>query len=182
MFASRNLSSGIVILQEDPTLSADINCNDDDQLLQIFKGLPAEKQTEILNLYDPCPEVKEGLLSKIKRIMNVNCCRSSNKLRNSVNKNLYVTNAFINHSCKPNCCWKPSEVTETLTVVTMTPVMKGEEITVNYFFTIAGERGDYCQPRERRREKIKELFYFDCLCSVCSQVSKVIISRVFKYS
>lgn len=169
LFATRGLNPGVVILREDPILSADINCNDDDQLLKSFKSLPSEKQAEILNLHDPCPEDKQGLLRKIKRIMDVNCCRSSKKLQNTVKKNLYVTNAFINHSCKPNCCWKPSEESETMAVVTMTPIMKGEEITVNYFFTIADERGEFCLSRESRRRKINELFNFDCLCSECSQ-------------
>ena len=170
LFATRSLPPGKVILQEDPALSADINCNDDDKLLEIFRSLPSEKQAEILNLHDPCPEDNQGLLRKIKRIMDVNCCRSSKKIPNTVKKNLYVTNAFINHSCKPNCCWKPSEETETMAVVTMTPIMKGEEITVNYFFTIADERGDYCLTRESRRRKIRDLFNFDCLCFECSQV------------
>ena len=57
-----------------------------------------------------------------------------------------------------------------MAVVTMTPIMKGEEITVNYFFTIADERGEFCLTRESRRRKINELFNFDCLCSECSQV------------
>ena len=170
LFATRNLPAGIVILKEDPALSADINDNDDDTLLDNFKSLPNEKQAEILNLHDPCPEDNRGLLRKIKRIMDVNCCRSSKKVQNTVKKNLYVSNAFINHSCKPNCCWKPSEETESMAVVTMTPIKKGEEITVNYYFTIADERGEFCLTKEKRRRKILDLFNFDCLCHECLQV------------
>ena len=181
LFATRNLPAGIVILQEDPVLFADINSNDDDQLLKNFRSLPSGMQAEILNLHDPSPEDNHELLRKIKRIMDVNCCRSTKKVENTVKKNLYLTNAFINHSCKPNCCWKPSEETETMAVVTLTPISKGEEITVNYFFTIADERGEFCLTRERRGRKIKDLFNFDCRCSECSQVnflSAIFLSRM----
>lgn len=173
LFAARNLSRGSVVLTEEPTLQMDSNGNDEYKIARDFYKLSPEVQTRVLSLHDPTPDNRDSaILPKLCRIMNFNSCRKSNFVRETVYQNLYLTNSFINHSCRPNCCWKPSEDSDKMSVMTLIPVQKGEEITVNYYFSIFDERGSYCLTWRERKELINKHFAFDCLCNLCQKADK----------
>ena len=174
LFAARNLPMGSVVLTEEPTLKMDSNRNEEDRIVRDFYKLSPEIQTRVLSLHDPAPEnggPSSSIMPKLCRIMNFNSCRMSNFVRQTVNQNLYLTNSFINHSCNPNCCWKPSEENDKMSVMTLIPVQKGEEFTVNYHFSIFDERGRYCLTWRERKELINKHFAFDCLCNLCQKVN-----------
>lgn len=79
---------------------------DTEKLFKDFNKLSKELQTKVLDLHDASPG--DDLETKIVRIMNTNSCRHVNQKFNTESQNLYLTNSMINHSCNPNCCWKPS--------------------------------------------------------------------------
>ena len=173
---------GSVVLSEDPTLKKDSNGNDDEyKIVRDFFKLPPEVQTRVLSLHDPTPENDNSIQHKLNRILDFNSCRKSNFVQETITQNLYLTNSFINHSCDPNCCWKPSEETDRMSVMTLVPIKKGEEFTVNYYFSIFDERGNYCLTWKERKEKINKHFAFDCLCNLCLKVKDEIVFMIFKF-
>ena len=84
----------------------DIEMNVLFDLYSVSELLSKEIQTKVLDLHDASPG--DDLETKIVRIMNTNSCRHVNQKLNTESQNLYLTNSMINHSCNPNCCWKPS--------------------------------------------------------------------------
>lgn len=81
--------------------------------------------------------------------------------------------ALFNHSCEPNAFvrFDISPKSETgkfppygsISVHTLRPVSKDEELTISYI--------DTTSPRAKRRQELKERYFFDCSCSLCSQGS-----------
>merc|ERR1712098_134075 len=137
------------------------------KLFKDFKNLSKEVQAKILDLHDASPG--DDLETKIVRIMNTNSCRHVNQKLNIESQNLYLTNSMINHCCNPNCCWKPSEDSDTNKVMTLTNIKKGAELTVNYYFSITDQRGEFCLTYNERKTRVMTLYHFSCLCHECSQ-------------
>merc|ERR1712008_605582 len=71
---------------------------------------------------------------------------------------LYPSGAMLNHSCSPTCLWFVRG--GVLMVETVKPVKRGEELTIPYL-PICGSTAD-------RRNRIKKVFGFHCLCCRCS--------------
>ena len=187
LFASRNLPAYSVVLVEEPVLVADRSkAGDGAALLAAFRKLSDAVQTRILRLHDPQTSVDlvadeaENLIHKLLRIMKANSCLRTQKpisykttdIPQNCTQNLYLDNASINHSCAPNCCWRPDEDENFLTVMTLVPVKKGSEITVNYYFNNDEDRGQFCLTHEQRSVKVAESYRFKCLCSECNQTGK----------
>lgn len=176
MFATRNLAPGSVVLVEKPVLSVDVKKKNDkkqQKILQDFKKLPEDVQTEVLKLHDPEESSSTStpalLLSKLLRIMNYNSVNTNNFVLKTNMQTLYLKNSLFNHSCKPNCCWVPDEKSDILTVRALVPVRKGQELTVNYFFCLQEDRGQHCLMKEERQAKIMKSFNFLCLCNTCNK-------------
>jgi len=171
LFATRNLSRGTCILKEDPVLKMLHPKQDTEKLFKDFNKLSKEIQTKVLDLHDASPG--DDLETKIVRIMNTNSCRHVNQKLNTESQNLYLTNSMINHSCNPNCCWKPSDDSDTNKVMTLINIKKGAELTVNYYFSITDERGEFCLTTAERWIKIMTMYHFECLCHECLQGEKL---------
>ena len=79
---------------------------------------------------------------------------------------LSLNMALINHSCAPNVAAGPLEPYEEIKneVRAIRDISRGDEVTVSY----TTNRYLYSINLQRRREKLKALFLFDCNCPVCS--------------
>eukprot|EP00419_Tripos_fusus_P042281 CAMPEP_0172795316 /NCGR_PEP_ID=MMETSP1074-20121228/210423_1 /TAXON_ID=2916 /ORGANISM="Ceratium fusus, Strain PA161109" /LENGTH=241 /DNA_ID=CAMNT_0013632403 /DNA_START=279 /DNA_END=1000 /DNA_ORIENTATION=- len=71
---------------------------------------------------------------------------------------LYPSGAMLNHSCSPTCLWFVRG--GVLIVETVKPVKRGEELTIPYL--------PMCGSTVDRRNRIKKVFGFHCLCCRCS--------------
>ena len=67
-----------------------------------------------------------------------------------------------------------TEDSDTIRVMALVNIKKGSELTVNYFFNIAGERGEFCLTYEQRKMIMMSLYRFNCLCHECLQVELII--------
>ena len=65
-----------------------------------------------------------------------------------------------------------SEESDTNKVMTLINIKKGAELTVNYYFSITDERGEFCLTTAERWIKIMTMYHFECLCHECLQVSQ----------
>lgn len=67
--------------------------------------------------------------------------------------------SVANHSCDPNCIIMGDG--PNIYLRTLKPMKKGEEITISYCVSH--------RPYWKRQQDLKEKYYFDCRCSMCSQ-------------
>ena len=179
--ATRRIPRYSVLLEEDPVFVRDQNSNpggggelgEDLQNLSLAEEKISKNQQiqDILKLFDPEGSKDDSSISdKLTRIMNVNSIRVTNRLTNKTSKNLYLRISRINHSCQPNCVWKPDVQSERCAVVSLVTIEKNEEITVNYHFNLTDPRGKFCLGYQQRQHKLNSLFSFNCLCQLCQQV------------
>ena len=74
---------------------------------------------------------------------------------------LFETACCLSHSCKPNCCWFSSLDGSKKIVRAITPIQKGEELTIGYL-------GDeLLVPMHSRRKSLYKSKYFNCNCKRC---------------
>ncbi|KEF58088.1 uncharacterized protein A1O9_06011 [Exophiala aquamarina CBS 119918] len=84
---------------------------------------------------------------------------------------LHPRSALFNHSCEPNALVRfdvapKSEAGKfppsgSISVYTLRPVSKDEELTISYI--------DTTSPLVKRQQELKERYFFDCACKLCSQ-------------
>ena len=78
--------------------------------------------------------------------------------------------ALINHSCSPNVAEGPlsSQPDDEFKseVRAIKDISRGDEITKCYFSI--DDFKQFCHDRQKRIQKIQEMYFFDCKCSVCS--------------
>lgn len=78
-------------------------------------------------------------------------------------KCLFLQLALTNHSCAPNSSWTAATAApRQLELRAAQNIEKGQEINVNYII----EEGRYAS-REKRQDRLKEGWGFDCRCSTC---------------
>lgn len=77
---------------------------------------------------------------------------------------LFALGCRINHSCRPNACFKWRDDLGCGLVLAMRPIALQEEVTIAYREGFA--------PRHERRALLKQLFKFDCACELCSSPSE----------
>jgi hypothetical protein len=70
---------------------------------------------------------------------------------------IYPNVSLINHSCRPNCI--VVFVKSKMMVRCIEPIMKDQEITINYT--------DLSQPGEERRKELQDRYFFLCRCELC---------------
>ena len=94
--------------------------------------------------------------------ISINCCESGNTLHNIQGVALYTEYSLLNHCCAPNC------MTDTddgfMVVTTLRDIKKGEQLSIGYIRVIY-----QLLPREIRRNKLMEVFGFECVCPVCME-------------
>ena len=72
---------------------------------------------------------------------------------------LFAKLSKFNHSCQPNCAVFFDN--ETVTIRTVMPIRKGEEITISYYSPF--------DTREQRQQDLLNGFFFKCVCSLCER-------------
>lgn len=77
---------------------------------------------------------------------------------------LFALGCRINHSCRPNACFKWRDDLGCALVLASRDIAQGEEVTIAYREGFA-RRGE-------RRAILKQLFKFDCACELCSSPSE----------
>jgi hypothetical protein len=126
-----------------------------DSLYEVFCGLPEDRRTSFLALYDPGEDLgQQDLRGKVGRICNVNEV-GGRDLQNSV----FARYSRLNHSCSRNAVGQVSESGEHQ-VRAVRKVGKGEEVAVTY---LEGRLGT----REERQAMFQRKWGFRCACSVC---------------
>ncbi|CAH8518719.1 unnamed protein product [Schistosoma guineensis] len=75
---------------------------------------------------------------------------------------LYYYQSRINHSCSPNAIIRFSGVNSRLSVVALTPIQEGEEVTISYLDHCLQSRG-----RHTRRKYLSSNYLFWCDCPKC---------------
>ena len=184
LVATRRIARYSVILEEDPVLVKDPNNNQDDrELWEDFQNLTPSGfrapglSSDVLKLFDPQAEEDDGTeisaQNKLRRIMEFNSIKYTNKLTEKTTQNLYLRISRINHSCNPNTAWRPSITSNRCAVVALVTIEKDQELTVNYFYNLTDPRGGFCLGYHQRQQKLRNLFSFQCLCQVCQQVGPV---------
>ncbi|KZT01986.1 SET domain-containing protein [Laetiporus sulphureus 93-53] len=73
---------------------------------------------------------------------------------------IYIDVSRINHSCTPNVISRWDLLAFTMEIRALTPIRKGEEITMSYM--------DKTAPRADRQKELKEKYDFICRCPSCS--------------
>lgn len=79
---------------------------------------------------------------------------------------LLPTASMFNHSCKPSCKFRAAlggrRAGRSLEFIATRAIAAGEQITISYV--------DVTLPREARRARLKESYYFDCACACCARM------------
>lgn len=76
----------------------------------------------------------------------------------------YLKASNFNHSCVPNSvCSFDIQKGNLLTVKSICNLRAGDEVTISYI--------ERMQPSRLRKSELKSSFYFDCVCSACSDDS-----------
>ena len=180
--ASRDLSSGTLIIVEHPLLVLDpptdrktllktLGCD----WCKVDMRAPPDlvrAQIQRLILEKTVKRMKEDEREELMVLTDKSATNSNNKspwgvfLTNALPMGsyrvlgIYPTVARINHSCKPNAHHFFNEEDKTEEVWVMEPIKAGEEITISYIRT-------FCS-KNFRQELLQEKFGFLCACSVCS--------------
>ncbi|KAJ7772633.1 hypothetical protein DFH07DRAFT_913481 [Mycena maculata] len=75
---------------------------------------------------------------------------------------VFLETSRLNHSCSPNVIIRFDSESFALTVRTICPIAKGEEIVLSYIDL------SLTATREERRSLLRDLCHFECLCGVCA--------------
>ncbi|KAK6199536.1 uncharacterized protein RJT21DRAFT_115328 [Scheffersomyces amazonensis] len=103
----------------------------------------------------------------IDRIFNLGCicCVNFNLLINRLHEPIGIcldpTFSLINHSCLPNTVAVSDDRDQMLSLVCISDLKSGQEITTNYCFTSI--------PKQLRQLDLKNRFFFDCKCPLCKK-------------
>jgi hypothetical protein len=168
---TRRLLEGVKIIEERPLLGVGLNVsNMVDNLLNDFHMLDEKDKVKLLHLYDFKEPLEDNhssaeFAAKLLRIVQVNSIRTVDG--NCAGRlNVYPTASLLNHSCRPNLIWFPSQ--DHIVVRTVEVVEKGEELTISYLNTSLKdfERGHLCQTKTQRKVHLDK-FLFQCKCAVC---------------
>jgi len=189
LIATRNLPRGACVLEESSVFALDITLSDYYQervLLREFSKFTPEMKAQILDLHDPeGMKVGSDLGAKLKRIFHKNHLDMEGEIGTTFN--LFVKSSMINHSCNPNSEILSQSASEfvpkhRVKVVTHIDIKKGEEITVNYYFSkmepLLCELGEWDDVRVgylnycERQQIMKQRYKFDCICEICLMGSK----------
>ncbi|OIW28639.1 hypothetical protein CONLIGDRAFT_654819 [Coniochaeta ligniaria NRRL 30616] len=81
---------------------------------------------------------------------------------------LFLEFSRINHDCQPNALYRFSPKTLALEVFPYRTIQPGEEITVSYT--------PISMPHNQRREYLRQVWGFDCSCSLCHSTDEAAIS------
>lgn len=77
---------------------------------------------------------------------------------------LFPSFSFASHSCRPNCAHEVFP-NKTLALQAKTKIELGEELTISYISTLQGSL--------RRRQKLKNKWFFDCNCERCQDPTEL---------
>ena len=80
----------------------------------------------------------------------------------NLSRSVYLGLSWMNHSCFANCALVSTTDTDTLELITLMDVKKGEELTVNYLGSAS-----LMEPTAWRREMLRGRWDFFCDCLIC---------------
>lgn len=160
LVATRNIMQGELILKEVPLFvvqtSSDANLNV--HLKKVLSSLNASQRETYYNLSKPASSGDPDVTELVFRVNSVAVGDGS--------AGVFPTIARVNHGCARSFNsvyhWKAEEGVGVLHA--LKPIKKGDEILREYLNTKS--------PKSQRREALKQIYSFDCTCSVCSQSSR----------
>ena len=80
----------------------------------------------------------------------------------NLSRSVYLGLSWMNHSCFANCALVSTTDTDTLELITVVDVKKGEELTINYLGSAS-----LMEPTAWRREILRGRWDFFCDCLIC---------------
>lgn len=160
VFASRELIGGEQILSDRPVAMIRKAPHDmtEGDVTKAFKNLSRDEQNAFLELHEGSRPFK----SKLSRIYRSNCFLWEEKAGPAAC--IAVRISRFNHSCIPNAVWKQEK--GYLRVYALTPIRKGQEISICYNDNFTYMTGD-------QRMNFHEYVYgFTCSCKACKLDTK----------
>ena len=155
LFATQNIAPGTLILSDPAIVTTDCVLSAETMEKDIARTLrhaDKDSQRAFLALHNNYKGQK-NVLSNIIR---------SNGYPlgpNSEIGGVFINVSRINHSCRPNAKHTWNSILKKQTVYALRNIAEGEELTLAYVM-----QGD----SRERQEILKDHFYFDCNCEVCS--------------
>ena len=167
MIANRSLAMGQVILTEKPLML--INCNPQSkpqaQVVKKFKKLRKKEKTKYLELAHDNGEGDKD--KKILTIFDRNCVSVRIKDDDDDWRGIYVEFSKTNHACAPNSVINILNNEREITLVASKPIVKGEEIVINYLNPYRGKKPSLML-RFERRSALDKLWSISCTCNICN--------------
>ncbi|KAJ7282930.1 hypothetical protein C8J57DRAFT_1297014 [Mycena rebaudengoi] len=170
-FAAQNLCAAALILVEYPTtvvqntIVLNFSMTMSETYRELIQRVPAKTQPLLLKLHNAQPlkscEWEEAILRS--NAIGISIPTPANPGSFSMGHNgVFLEMSRFNHSCSPNISHRFDPRSFTLSVHTLRPITKGEELVHSYLdlpSTIT---------RQDRRTRLKELCHFECRCDACS--------------
>jgi len=123
-----------------------------------------EENRVVLELLLRCEPLKQFTMEDliwIKGILNTNCIMFGEE----ESRALFPHFSLMNHSCRANAKHTIYTNNKKIAVQAQTDIKEGEEIVINYVTFIQGTH--------LRREKLKQVWKFDCVCDRCKDPTEL---------
>jgi len=138
--------------------TVDLSASDHHTQAVIATAMAMIQASSDLNLVIPEMEVMKRLVNRIK-LNGFSICDGESV---SMGVGLFDRPSFMNHSCKPNAVqtflYGHGE-TPSLLVTAFEDIPEGGEICISYIDNLA--------PKPVRQERLKNDYFFNCLCTAC---------------
>ncbi|KAG6908572.1 hypothetical protein DXG01_004130 [Tephrocybe rancida] len=171
MFALRDLPAGGLILVEHPIIVAPylvgLGVPLADIYAELLDRLPLEMQKELLKLHSGDDHTLEDTLEEIVRCNALGIQLKVPDVPHpeiKTHRAVFLNISRCNHSCGPNARWEWDTSTFSLYLSAVRPIIKGDEITVQYT--------PCTRPRHDRHAALQDQYGFTCRCSYCDLPSK----------
>ncbi len=155
MVVIRDIAPGTFLLSEAPLITTEVvdtMKTAEQDLENALQKLSLSDQDRVWALHNNYPQDE----NKLTGILQSNGYPMGEPHVGGVFANI----ARINHSCLPNSVQHWNELLGKLTIYSVRPIARGEEITTNYI--------NFTGPSLERKEILKRDFTFDCTCELCS--------------
>ncbi|KAG6816061.1 hypothetical protein H0H87_008893 [Tephrocybe sp. NHM501043] len=167
MFALRDMPAGSLILVEHPIIVAPYLVGLSVSLAEVYAKLlgrlPHRMRDEVLKLYS-------GDSHTLEEIIRCNALGIQLEVPDvphpelTTHRAVFLHTSRCNHSCGPNARWEWDTTTFSLYLFTVRPIVKGEEITIQYIPST--------YPRHERHASLQDQYGFTCCCSYCALPSQ----------
>ncbi|KAJ7217771.1 hypothetical protein GGX14DRAFT_495004 [Mycena pura] len=170
VFATRDIRPAALIHVEHPTtvtqntLVLNFGMTRVEVYRELFQRVPEQTLPSLLDLCNSQPDemaIEEAILRSNAIAIKLPSPAVPGSLAMGHNA-IFLRTSRLNHSCSPNAFHRFDPQTFALTVHTICPIAKGEEIVHSYIDLTSATT------REARRSLLRDLCHFECTCNRCA--------------